>query len=141
VHPLRWRVEFHELVVGLRLPPQPHRLAHEPALLGHTVALDQLIDAVAAGFRPSGVVWHFTVRLVAITAKRCSELHSVKTAGSLDSRQTMTTTGRWRSALADAAALLGVVWMVPVGILLVGAPVVLVVALLLWLGRLARAAI
>jgi hypothetical protein len=67
-------------------------------------------------------------------------LHSVKAAVSLDSRQTMTTTGRWRRALADTAALLGVVWMVPVGILLVGAPIALAIALLLWLGRIARSA-
>jgi hypothetical protein len=52
----------------------------------------------------------------------------------------MTTSGRWRSALAEAGALLGVVWMVPVGILLVGAPIALAIALLLWLGRLARGA-
>ena len=50
----------------------------------------------------------------------------------------MTTTGRWRTALADLAALLAVVWVIPVGILLVGAPVALAIALLLWLGRMVR---
>jgi hypothetical protein len=53
----------------------------------------------------------------------------------------MTTTGRWRAGFADAAALLGVVWMVPLGMLLVGAPVALAIALVLWLARLARGAL
>jgi hypothetical protein len=53
----------------------------------------------------------------------------------------MTTTGRWRTRLADAAALLAVVWVFPVGILLVGAPVALAIALLLWIGRLVRGAL
>jgi len=52
----------------------------------------------------------------------------------------MTTAERWRTGLADAAALLAVVWVVPAGILLVGAPVALVIALLLWVGRLVRGA-
>ena len=52
----------------------------------------------------------------------------------------MATPGRWRRALADTAALLGVVWMVPVGILVVGAPIALAIAILLWLARLARGA-
>jgi len=52
----------------------------------------------------------------------------------------MTTPGRWRAALADTAALLAVVWVIPVGILLVGAPVALAIALLLWIGRQVRGA-
>jgi hypothetical protein len=52
----------------------------------------------------------------------------------------MTTTGRWRTAFADTAALLAVVWVIPAGILLVGAPVALALALLLWVGRLVRGA-
>jgi len=52
----------------------------------------------------------------------------------------MTTTARWRAGLADAAALLAVVWVIPVGILLAGAPVALAIALLLWIARLARGA-
>lgn len=140
MHSLRRRIELDELVVGLGLAPQPHRPAHEPPLLGQAVLLDHLVDAREAGLRPCGIGWHSTRSLVAIPGKRCSVLHSVKTAVSLDLRQTMTTTGRWRRALADTAALLGVVWMVPVGILLVGAPIALGIALLLWLGRLARGA-
>lgn len=39
--------------------------------------------------------------------------------------------------LKDAAALLGLVFFIPFAILLVGTPVALVIALLLWLARLA----
>jgi hypothetical protein len=52
----------------------------------------------------------------------------------------MTAMERWRARLADGAALLAVVWVIPLGILLVGAPVALAIALLLWIGRLARSA-
>jgi hypothetical protein len=52
----------------------------------------------------------------------------------------MTTTARWKTALGDAANLLAVVWMIPLAILLVGAPLVLTLAVLLWVGRLVRAA-
>jgi hypothetical protein len=131
----RRRFQATELMIGLGLPPQPHRTAHQPALFRQSIVLDHPIDALAARLRLSGIVRHCIISLDATAAKRCSVLHSASSAVWLDSRQTMTTTGRWRRALADAAALLGVVWMVPVGILLVGAPIALAIALLLWLGR------
>jgi hypothetical protein len=43
----------------------------------------------------------------------------------------------WRSALADGVALLALAWTIPFAILLVGMPVALTIALLLWIGRLA----
>jgi hypothetical protein len=43
----------------------------------------------------------------------------------------------WRSALADGVALLALAWTIPFAILLVGTPVALTIALLLWIGRLA----
>ena len=42
---------------------------------------------------------------------------------------------QWTTRLMDAIQLLGVVLSVPVAILLVGAPVALAIALLLWLAR------
>jgi hypothetical protein len=50
----------------------------------------------------------------------------------------MTTTPRWRTALSDAFRLLGVVWVIPVAILAVGAPIALAGALAVWIGRLIR---
>lgn len=49
---------------------------------------------------------------------------------------------RWgvRAALADGADLLALAWGLPVAILVVGAPLALAVAVLLWLGRLALGA-
>ena len=44
--------------------------------------------------------------------------------------------GVWRSALADGVALLALAWTIPFAILLVGTPVALTIALLLWIGRL-----
>lgn len=52
----------------------------------------------------------------------------------------MTTLSSERTWLREALALLAVVWTVPFAIILVGAPVALVIALLLWLARLARSA-
>jgi hypothetical protein len=46
-------------------------------------------------------------------------------------------TKQWTTGLMDAVQLLGLVLSVPVAILLVGAPVALTIALLLWLARLA----
>ena len=42
--------------------------------------------------------------------------------------------------LKDAAALLALVFFIPFAILLVGTPVALLIALLLWLGRMAGGA-
>lgn len=42
---------------------------------------------------------------------------------------------RWRTALADAVALIAVVWSIPLAVLLVGAPIALAITLALWLGR------
>ncbi len=39
----------------------------------------------------------------------------------------------WRTVLGDALGLVLVVWSIPVAIMLVGAPIVLVVALVRWL--------
>jgi hypothetical protein len=50
----------------------------------------------------------------------------------------MNTTPRWRIALADGANLLAVVWVVPVAILAVGAPIALLGALAVWVARLVR---
>ena len=50
----------------------------------------------------------------------------------------MTTTSRWRNAVADALRLLAVIWVIPVAILAVGAPVALAGALAVWIGRLVR---
>ena len=47
---------------------------------------------------------------------------------------------RWTTGLMDALQLLGLVLSVPIAILLVGAPVALTVAFLLWLARLAGGA-
>jgi len=44
---------------------------------------------------------------------------------------------RWTTGLMDALQLLGLVLSVPIAILLVGAPVALAIACLLWLARLA----
>jgi hypothetical protein len=45
-----------------------------------------------------------------------------------------------RTWVRDTVELLAVVWTVPLAILLVGAPIALAIALLLWLARLARSA-
>jgi hypothetical protein len=50
----------------------------------------------------------------------------------------MTTTPRWRTALSDAVDLIALVWVIPVAILAVGAPIALVGALAVWVGRLIR---
>jgi hypothetical protein len=50
----------------------------------------------------------------------------------------MTTTPRWRIAISDAAGLLAVIWVIPVAILAVGAPIALAGALAVWIGRLVR---
>jgi hypothetical protein len=42
----------------------------------------------------------------------------------------------WRIILADGVALLALAWTIPFAILLVGTPVALTLALLLWIGRL-----
>ncbi len=47
---------------------------------------------------------------------------------------------RWRTALTDCVALLALAWSIPFAVLLVGAPVALTIALVLWLGRLALSA-
>jgi hypothetical protein len=44
---------------------------------------------------------------------------------------------QWITGLVDAIQLLGVVLSVPIAILLVGTPIALAIALLLWLVRLA----
>ena len=44
---------------------------------------------------------------------------------------------RWSTVLMDAVDLLAVVLSVPLAVLLVGAPIALTIALLIWLGRLA----
>jgi hypothetical protein len=43
---------------------------------------------------------------------------------------TVSTPRRWRTAVIDSLGLIGVVWAIPLAILLVGAPIVLGVALL-----------
>lgn len=43
---------------------------------------------------------------------------------------------RWGTALLDAGGLLALVWSVPLAVLIVGGPVVLAIALVLWLVRL-----
>ena len=58
MHPFRRRLESDELVIGLGLAPQPHRPAHQPALFGHAVLLDELVDTRATGVGPGRVVWH-----------------------------------------------------------------------------------
>jgi hypothetical protein len=45
--------------------------------------------------------------------------------------------GRWRTVLADGVSLLVLAWTIPFAILLVGTPVALTIALVLWIGRLA----
>jgi hypothetical protein len=47
---------------------------------------------------------------------------------------------RVRAVLSDAADLLALVWLIPLAILVVGAPFALFGAGLLWLARLSRAA-
>lgn len=47
----------------------------------------------------------------------------------------MTTTWRWSRLLTDGLEVLGVVWALPVAILVIGAPVALALALVVWLGR------
>jgi hypothetical protein len=48
--------------------------------------------------------------------------------------------GRWSAVLMDGLRLLVVAWSIPFAILLVGTPLALTIALLLWLGRLALSA-
>jgi hypothetical protein len=50
----------------------------------------------------------------------------------------MTTTGSERAFLRNAVDLLAVVVSVPLAILVVGTPIALAIALLLWIGRFAR---
>jgi hypothetical protein len=45
---------------------------------------------------------------------------------------------RWQMVLMDAVRLLALAWSVPFAMLLVGAPIALTIAVVLWLGRLAR---
>jgi hypothetical protein len=53
----------------------------------------------------------------------------------------MNRTRRWRAALANLLALLAVVWAVPVAIVLIGAPLALAIAAVLWIARVARGAL
>ena len=53
-------------------------------------------------------------------------------------RQTTRTKRAW---LRDAVSLLAMVWSVPLAILLVGTPIALVLAALVWLGRWVRSGI
>jgi hypothetical protein len=50
----------------------------------------------------------------------------------------MTTTRSARTLLGDSVNLLAVVLSVPLAILMVGTPIALAIALLLWMGRFAR---
>ena len=45
------------------------------------------------------------------------------------------TTRRWATGMMDALQLLGLVLSIPIAIVIVGAPVALAIALLLWLVR------
>jgi hypothetical protein len=47
----------------------------------------------------------------------------------------------WRTVLMDSVQLLALVWSVPLAMLLVGAPIALAIALLVWLGRFALSAV
>jgi hypothetical protein len=47
----------------------------------------------------------------------------------------------WRTVVMDSVQLLALVWSVPLAMLLVGAPIALALALLVWLGRLALSAV
>jgi hypothetical protein len=51
------------------------------------------------------------------------------------------TTRRWTTGLMDAIHLLGVAVSVPIAVLLVGAPIALAIALLLWIARMVRASL
>jgi hypothetical protein len=51
------------------------------------------------------------------------------------------TARRWTTGLMDAIHLLGMALSVPIAVLLVGAPVALAIALLLWIARMVRAAL
>jgi hypothetical protein len=42
---------------------------------------------------------------------------------------------RWRVAAEDSIELLALVWSIPLAMVVVGTPIALAVALLLWLGR------
>ena len=44
-----------------------------------------------------------------------------------------TAPARWKTVIIDSLGLVLVVWSIPIAILIVGAPIVLVVALLRWL--------
>jgi hypothetical protein len=66
-------------------------------------------------------------------------LHSRKSAHPLQSLMDEMAT-RWTTGLMDALQLLGLVLSVPIAILLVGAPIAMAIALLLWLARLAGGA-
>jgi hypothetical protein len=50
----------------------------------------------------------------------------------------MTTTGSERGLLRDTVDLLTVVMSIPLAILVVGTPIALAIAILLWIGRFAR---
>lgn len=52
----------------------------------------------------------------------------------------MPTPSKWLTMLVDAAAVIAVMWTIPLAILAVGTPVALVIVSLLWLGRLALSA-
>ena len=62
---------------------------------------------------------------------------NVESGGIGSGRVDHATTPGWRTALTDGVALLALAWTIPFAILLVGAPVALTIALLLWVGRLA----
>jgi hypothetical protein len=47
---------------------------------------------------------------------------------------------RWATVLTDSVGLLGLVWSIPLAMALVGTPIALAIALLLWLYRLAFSA-
>ena len=47
---------------------------------------------------------------------------------------------RWTTVLTDSVGLLGLVWSIPLAMALVGTPIALAIALLLWLCRLAFSA-
>ena len=51
------------------------------------------------------------------------------------------TAKRWTTGLRDAIQLLGVVMSVPIAILVVGAPIALAIAALLWIARMVRASL
>jgi hypothetical protein len=137
--PFRTPVDPGQWFAGRRPAPRAYRDAHEPALFRPPMELDHQLNpgATVQGGETFRDLHASSLR--ARVRKSCSLLHRLIRGQRIQWCDKMTTRRRaraqWTTGFMDAIQLLGVVMIVPVAILLVGAPVALAIALAVWVAR------